>query len=68
MMGQAPGEEEEWMVHTIEDHPVGSEIGLILTPDDIHIMNKMSPEEEAELVSALEADSILEDEEEDDEE
>ena len=68
LMVQAPGEEEEWMVHTIENHPVGSEIGLILTPDDIHIMNKMSPEEEAELVSALEADSILEDGEESDEE
>ncbi|MBQ4577335.1 MAG: spermidine/putrescine ABC transporter ATP-binding protein, partial [Firmicutes bacterium] len=60
-------EEEEWMVHTIENHPVGSEIGLILTPDDIHIMNKMSPEEEAELVSALEAGSILEEDEEDEE-
>ena len=68
LLVQAPGEEEEWMVHTIENHPVGSEIGLILTPDDIHIMNKMSPEEEAELVSALEADSILEDDEESDEE
>ena len=68
LMVQAPGEEEEWMVHTIENHPVGSEIGLILTPDDIHIMNKMSPEEEAELVSALEADSILEDKDEEDEE
>lgn len=68
LLVQAPGEEEEWMVHTIENHPVGSEIGLILTPDDIHIMNKMSPEEEAELVSALEADSILEDDEDSDEE
>ena len=68
LMVQAPGEEEEWMVHTIENHPVGSEIGLILTPDDIHIMHKMSPEEEAELLSALEADSILDDEDEDDEE
>ncbi|MBO4992375.1 MAG: ABC transporter ATP-binding protein [Firmicutes bacterium] len=68
LMVQAPGEEEEWMVHTIENHPVGSEIGLILTPDDIHIMHKMSPEEEAELLSALEADSILNDEDEDDEE
>ena len=67
LLVQAPGEEEEWMVHTIENHPVGSEIGLILTPDDIHIMNKMSPEEEAELVSALEADSILEEDEEDEE-
>lgn len=59
LMVQAPGEEDEWMVHTIENHPVGSEIGLVLTPDDIHIMNKMSPAEEAELLSALEADSIL---------
>ena len=31
-------------------------------------MNKMSPEEEAELVSALEADSILEDEDDEEEE
>ena len=68
LMVQAPGEEEEWMVHTIENHSVGSEIGLILTPDDIHIMHKMSPEEEAELLSALEADSILDGEDEDDEE
>jgi len=68
LMVQAPGEEEEWMVHTIENHPVGSEIGLILTPDDIHIMHKMSPEEEAELLSALEADSILDDEDEESEE
>ncbi len=64
LMVKAPGEEEEWMVHTIETHPVGSEIGLILTPDDIHIMKKMSPQEEAELLGALEADSLLTDTEE----
>lgn len=68
LMVKAPGEEEEWMVHTIETHPVGSEIGLILTPDDIHIMKKMSPEEEAELLGALEADSILTEDEDDEEE
>ena len=30
----------KWMIQTTDYYPVGSTIGLILTPDDIHIMKK----------------------------
>ncbi|HNY00103.1 MAG TPA: ABC transporter ATP-binding protein [Oscillospiraceae bacterium] len=30
----------KWLIQTTELHPVGSYIGILLTPDDIHIMHK----------------------------
>ncbi len=31
----------KWMIHSIESRVVGDMIGLVLTPDDIHVMRKM---------------------------
>ena len=33
----------EWIVHSTQCAPVGTEVGLAFGPDDIHIMNKLFP-------------------------
>ena len=53
----------EWMVHTTQEYKPGTEVGLSIIPEYIHIMNKMSSDISLE-PGALEADSILETEDE----
>jgi spermidine/putrescine transport system ATP-binding protein len=31
----------EWLVHSTDMSPVGSEVGIRLDPEDIHIMKKV---------------------------
>lgn len=53
----------KFMVHTTQEHHPGATIGLSVIPEYIHIMHKMGKNETLEL-PALEADSIIEDEDE----
>lgn len=38
-------EKVQWMIHTTKKYEVGDEIGMSVTPEDIHIMHKMPLEE-----------------------
>ncbi|MBE6031515.1 MAG: ABC transporter ATP-binding protein [Firmicutes bacterium] len=53
----------KFMVHTTQEHHPGATVGLSVIPEYIHIMHKMGKDETLEL-SAIEADSIIEDEDE----
>ncbi len=42
---------QEWLVHSTDLSPVGSEVGIHVDPFDIQIMNKPESEDEEAVVS-----------------
>ncbi len=40
MIVDVPGEDWPWMIHSTKTVPIGEQIGMIIDPFDIHIMNK----------------------------